>query len=77
MLALILFLILAWVVLGLIGFVVEGLFWLFLSRACYSCSRSSSAGGARIHAANGPGDSRLVDRHQHRPRQRVREELHS
>jgi hypothetical protein len=30
MLALILFLILAWVVLGLIGFVVKGLFWLFV-----------------------------------------------
>lgn len=30
MLALILFLILAWVVLGLVGFVVHGLFWLFV-----------------------------------------------
>jgi hypothetical protein len=30
MLALLLFLILAWVVLGIIGFVVHGLFWLFV-----------------------------------------------
>ncbi len=30
MLALVLFLILVWVVLGLIGFVVHGLFWLFV-----------------------------------------------
>lgn len=30
MLSLLLFLILVWVVLGLIGFVVHGLFWLFL-----------------------------------------------
>lgn len=30
MLALLLFLVLAWVVLGIIGFVVHGLFWLFI-----------------------------------------------
>lgn len=30
MVAFILFLILAWVVLGIIGFVVHGLFWLFI-----------------------------------------------
>ena len=30
MLALILFLIIAWIALGIIGFVVKGLFWLFV-----------------------------------------------
>lgn len=30
MLTLVLFLILAWVILGIIGFVVNGLFWLFV-----------------------------------------------
>jgi hypothetical protein len=35
-LALVLFLILVWVILGLIGFVVHGLFWLFvLAAVCF------------------------------------------
>jgi hypothetical protein len=34
-LALVLFLILVWVILGLIGFVVHGLFWLFVLAAVF------------------------------------------
>jgi hypothetical protein len=49
MLALILFLILAWVVLGLIGFVVEGLFWLFLI-ACVLFVLTIFFGGWRTHS---------------------------
>ena len=51
-LALLLFLILAWVVLGIIGFVVHGLFWLFIV-ACVLFLLTLVGGGFRRGRTSG------------------------
>ena len=52
MLALLLLLILAWVVLGIIGFVVHGLFWLFIV-ACVLFLLTLVGGGFRRGRTSG------------------------